>query len=477
MAEQLYSTASYQSGDLNGVALGELDLSGWDFSNQDLTGASFHRFNSWRPQTNLTGADFSGALLVSADFDEANVAGANLTGANLKSANATFTLDDGTPIVDSTTVYNQWTRFHPEYDPAVAGITFEASPIGDFDGDNVLDSADLTLLERFIRSDLSESRWWQDEMFDLNQDNEFNDSDLNTWLFELKQVIPGDADLNGSVEFSDFLMLSENFGTRGGWSQGDFDLSGEVQFADFLILTDNFATSSQTVESVPEPSAALLVVLGVFGLALRRKRVARRRPFVESLEQRRVLTTVGFTPHEIAVSETAQLDIVAVDLDGDEDLDVVSAEDWREPNFKWIRLYENTDGAGSFGTAFTSSAELKPGWRGHIPRIELHFAHVDSDGDLDLLANVDFYDGGLRPPSSDVILWFDNADGQGIFGETQTIVHELNEIGSLNTADIDGDGDTDLVASGDTLRWFDNADGAASSRSMRYRLLPLMDCK
>ena len=35
--EQLYSTASYQAKNLQGIGLGSNDLSGWDFSGQNLT--------------------------------------------------------------------------------------------------------------------------------------------------------------------------------------------------------------------------------------------------------------------------------------------------------------------------------------------------------------------------------------------------------------------------------------------------------
>ena len=37
--EQLYSTASYQAKNLQGIGLGDNDLSGWDFSGQNLSNA------------------------------------------------------------------------------------------------------------------------------------------------------------------------------------------------------------------------------------------------------------------------------------------------------------------------------------------------------------------------------------------------------------------------------------------------------
>ena len=51
----------------------------------------------------------------------------------------------------------------------------------------------------------------------------------------------GDFDGDGSVGFSDFLLLSTSFGQTGvGYANGDADCSGTVDFTDFLILSSNF---------------------------------------------------------------------------------------------------------------------------------------------------------------------------------------------------------------------------------------------
>ena len=48
----------------------------------------------------------------------------------------------------------------------------------------------------------------------------------------------GDTNLDGNVDFADFLQLSANFGKlAASWSNGDFDGSGEVDFGDFLALS------------------------------------------------------------------------------------------------------------------------------------------------------------------------------------------------------------------------------------------------
>ncbi len=54
--------------------------------------------------------------------------------------------------------------------------------------------------------------------------------------------LAGDANSDGEVSFSDFLILSNNFGRASdvAFADGDFDASGEIDFADFLILSANF---------------------------------------------------------------------------------------------------------------------------------------------------------------------------------------------------------------------------------------------
>lgn len=59
-AAQLYSTASYQAGNLTGIIFYDNDLAGWNFSGQ-----------------NLTDTNFSFAMLINADFTNAEISGAS----------------------------------------------------------------------------------------------------------------------------------------------------------------------------------------------------------------------------------------------------------------------------------------------------------------------------------------------------------------------------------------------------------------
>lgn len=96
-------------------------------------------------------------------------------------------------------------------------------------------------------------------------------------LYTLAQA--GDANLDGTVDFVDFLTLTKNYGVRNGsWETGDFDRDGSVTFNDFLMQSQNFGDRqvlSTVTFAVPEPSTQihLLAVVGlVMALSSRRAR-------------------------------------------------------------------------------------------------------------------------------------------------------------------------------------------------------------
>ena len=108
-------------------------------------------------------------------------------------------------------------------------------------------------------------------LHDLNDDGVVDDEDRSYLIQEILGTNPGDTNLDGAVDFADFLVLSSNFGTAGGWSEGNFDLAPGVAFSDFLLLSANFGTD-QSVATVPEPSGvADLVFLALTMTAIRRR--------------------------------------------------------------------------------------------------------------------------------------------------------------------------------------------------------------
>ena len=161
-------------------------------------------------------------------------------------------------------------QFNEALDDFDAMLSMSDSLPGDFDSDGQLSAFDIDLLSAEVRAGTNTAS------FDLTGDATVDDADRTIWVEELAGSLSGDANLDGSVQFSDFLALSASFGSAGGWANGDFDGNGEVQFPDFLRLSANFGSSAVASQSVPEPrtSMPLAGALVLFSAFRRRRRVA-----------------------------------------------------------------------------------------------------------------------------------------------------------------------------------------------------------
>ena len=145
-------------------------------------------------------------------------------------------------------------------DAAFTLIGTQDSLFGDFDNSGFLDIPDIDMLAAAIRSGDTDLMW------DVNQDGSVTDADHQFWVTDVKKTLPGDANLDFSVAFNDFLQLSRGFGLPGGWGEGNFGTDEEVGFADFLALSRNFGNSVAPAQSVPEPSAQFLFCLALTAL-------------------------------------------------------------------------------------------------------------------------------------------------------------------------------------------------------------------
>ncbi len=125
-------------------------------------------------------------------------------------------------------------------------------------------------------------------------------SGLSSGEIEIKYTLLGDANLDGTVNGSDFSILAANFGTgHTNWDQGNFLYGSSVNGSDFSALAANFGQGDSgaavavsqsdmaaldafaeanglpmpAIGAVPEPASAGMVILSGLGtLALRRRR-------------------------------------------------------------------------------------------------------------------------------------------------------------------------------------------------------------
>lgn len=127
------------------------------------------------------------------------------------------------------------------------------------------------------------------------------------------------------------------------------------------------------------------------------------------------------------------------DVDGDGDLDIVIAT--YDGKIKW---YENTDGLGNFTVEHAVTSSLNG-------LVKLYIADLDGDGDRDI---------SYVNNNGNKIGWFENINGQGVFGAEKAIGPGTAVAPSAIVAmDIDGDGRKDIVTNSKTqpkLRWYKN---------------------
>ncbi len=135
--------------------------------------------------------------------------------------------------------------------------------------------------------------------------------------------------------------------------------------------------------------------------------------------------------------------LAAPDLDGDGDADVVTVDGSFSAGLHWR---ENM-GAGALSPPRT----LLP-TSGGLWGVFFDAADMDEDGDVDLLAT-----DGFR------LFWFENLGGLQWL-RRQDLQSNYQYIRQVRARDLDGDGDTDVLAAayGTTSRWYENLGGATT---------------
>ena len=159
--------------------------------------------------------------------------------------------------------------------PTLSGVTLERVSIaiaGDFNGDGLLDAADIDALTAAVVAGTNES------LYDVNEDQVVDQADRAVWVANLRKTYVGDANLDGSFDSTDFVSVFVaglyETGQAAGWGAGDWDGDGLFDSSDFVaaFVDGGYEVGPKQVLAVPEPSSVVLLLLGIAAFASRRRR-------------------------------------------------------------------------------------------------------------------------------------------------------------------------------------------------------------
>lgn len=160
----------------------------------------------------------------------------------------------------------------------------------------------------------------------------------------------------------------------------------------------------------------------------------------------------GFSDENVISNNAGGAEAVyAADLDGDGDKDALSASNSVGGTNK-IAWYRNT--AGGFASQNVISQDM----RGAIVVLA---ADLDGDGDQDVLS---------ASKGDGKVAWYENTSGYGTFSKQKVITTDAPGVQSLSAADLDGDGDLDVLSASkrnSTLAWYENTDGSGTFSSQK----------
>ena len=146
-----------------------------------------------------------------------------------------------------------------------------------------------------------------------------------------------------------------------------------------------------------------------------------------------------WTAADIATSADGAHDVYIADMDNDGDLDIVSAS-IHDDTIAW---YENDGAVNPSWTAsdIATNADYALG---------VHVADMDSDGDMDIVSVSQL---------DDTIAWYKNNGAPNPTWTAADIATSADGATSIDIADIDGDGDLDIISSSeldDTIAWYES---------------------
>ena len=156
-------------------------------------------------------------------------------------------------------------------------------------------------------------------------------------------------------------------------------------------------------------------------------------------------TGTVWTEHVVDNSFDGAHSVYATDVDGDGDIDVLGAA-YTADRIAW---WENVDGSGAAWVEHVVDSDFDGAQ-------SVYATDVDGDGDTDVLG---------AAYNAHCITWWENVDGSGTAWVEHVVDGDFDNAYSVYAADVDGDGDTDVLgasAGADDITWWENTDGTGT---------------
>ncbi|MCH8048172.1 MAG: VCBS repeat-containing protein, partial [Planctomycetes bacterium] len=147
-----------------------------------------------------------------------------------------------------------------------------------------------------------------------------------------------------------------------------------------------------------------------------------------------------FTRHDIATDADGASSVFAIDVDGDGDMDVLSAS-YKDDKVAWYenRLNQQEQDFNPIANVVTTAADGAS---------SVYAINMDGDADIDIV---------VASKRDDTIAWYENDGSQGF--TKRTIASDADGATSVFAIDLDGDGDVDVLgtlAFDDKVIWYEN---------------------